>query len=152
MRTAIAAFLAAVAGGIGWMLTAGAPPMFAAVNLVAALLALAIAAVLYRKPSQKLELVVLWLAPVAMAASIAIGPDVDGVHRWIAIGPLRLHAAALFCGCDCHGRAGRASTRHERGAGPCLRDRPRLDLRVPLGPTDCLHGIRSSARLHRNQA
>lgn len=97
MRTAIAAFLAAVAGGIGWMLTAGAPPMFAAVNLVAALLALAIAAVLYRKPSQKLELVVLWLAPVAMAASIAIGPDVDGVHRWIAIGPLRLHAAALFC-------------------------------------------------------
>ena len=98
MRAAIAAYLAAVAGGIGWMLTAGAPSMFAAVNAVAAILALAIAAVLYRKPSQKLELVILWLAPIAMAASIVIGPDVDGVHRWIAIGPLRLHAAALETG------------------------------------------------------
>jgi hypothetical protein len=96
MRAAIAAYLAAVAGGIGWMLTAGAPPMFAAVNAVAACLALAIAAILYRKPSQKLELVALWLAPVAIAASIVLGPDIDGVHRWIAIGPLRLHAAALF--------------------------------------------------------
>ncbi|MEJ6011861.1 hypothetical protein [Novosphingobium aquae] len=96
MRAAIAAYLAAVAGGIVWMLTAGAPPMFAAVNALAACLALAIAAVLWRTPSQKLELVALWLAPLAIAASIVFGPDVDGVHRWIAIGPLRLHAAALF--------------------------------------------------------
>ncbi|WP_310530892.1 hypothetical protein [Novosphingobium sp.] len=78
------------------MLTTGAPPMFAIVNAVAALLALVIAAVLYRKPSRKAELAALCLAPVALAASIAIGPDIDGVHRWVAIGPLRLHAAALF--------------------------------------------------------
>ncbi|MFM6933325.1 MAG: hypothetical protein ACKOUT_13915 [Novosphingobium sp.] len=96
MRAAIAAYLAAVAGGIGWLLTAGAPSMFAAVNAVAALLALAIAAALCRWPSHKLELVALWLAPVAVAASLTIGPDVDGVHRWLAIGPVRLHAAALF--------------------------------------------------------
>ncbi len=96
MRAVIAAYLAAVAGGIGWMLVAGAPSMFAGVNAVAALLALAIAAVLWRRPSRRTELVALVLAPAAIAASIAFGPDVDGVHRWLAIGPLRLHAAALF--------------------------------------------------------
>lgn len=96
MRAVIAAHLVAVAAGIAWMVVSGAPSTYAVMNAAAAFLAVAIAGVLYRRPDKRQELVALWAAPTAMAASMAIGPDVDGVHRWLAIGPLRLHAAALF--------------------------------------------------------
>lgn len=41
---------------------------------------------------------VVWLAVVAAAAIVAtlIGPDLEGVHRWLAVGPVRLNASAAF--------------------------------------------------------
>lgn len=95
-RAATAAYLAAVAAGVLWMHLSGAPATYALVNAVAGLLGVVLALVLRGRRGSRLETVALWLAPVAMALSLAIGPEVDGVHRWIAAGPLRLHAAALF--------------------------------------------------------
>lgn len=39
--------------------------------------------------------IALWSAPVALAASF-LSPALDGVHRWIDIGPLHLNAAMVF--------------------------------------------------------
>lgn len=36
-----------------------------------------------------------WLAALLVAASLA-APGIDGVHRWISLGPLRLNASAVF--------------------------------------------------------
>lgn len=95
-RPAAAALVVAVVAGIVSMRLGGAPSSYVAVNAVALLLGLALAFVLARNAGHRFDLAALCLAPAAMALALAIGPDVEGVHRWLSAGPLRLHAAALF--------------------------------------------------------
>ncbi|MCW1402152.1 hypothetical protein OKA06_07355 [Novosphingobium sp. MW5] len=96
LRGVTAAYVAAVAAGIVWLWLAGAPQTYALVNGAATIVGLVAAVILRRVPARALELFGLVLAALAMAAAIMVGPGVDGVHRWLEIGPLRLHTAALF--------------------------------------------------------
>ena len=85
----------AVGSGIAWFLIGSAPVSYAAVNGTALLfmaVALAVPVIGHRRT---------WSALVPLAgaalllATFAIGPAIDGVHRWIAFGPVRLHAGMI---------------------------------------------------------
>jgi hypothetical protein len=46
-------------------------------------------------PPRTVALAALAVAPALALLALAAGPGIDGVHRWIGLGPLRLHAAML---------------------------------------------------------
>lgn len=93
---ACGALAAAVGCGIVSLALGGAPASYSAVN--AAALGLAALAVLV--PGQRHAAwpgtLVLLAAPVLLATTLLAGPEILGVHRWIAAGPLKLHAGMLL--------------------------------------------------------
>ena len=90
----IAAVVLTVIAGAAWLHRSSAPQSWVAVNLGALVVGLAAFVFLRSIDRQKAGLVVLVVAPAIALLALA-GPGVDGVHRWIALGPLRLHAAML---------------------------------------------------------
>lgn len=90
---AMAGLALAVLAGIAFMLSAGAPPRFALMNGAALLVALGLA-LLPPVPRRYLPLLVL-LGVSIMAATVVVGPSVEGVRRWLQVGPLTVHAAML---------------------------------------------------------
>jgi hypothetical protein len=90
----LSAFLSPVIAGIVFMASAGAPASFVLANAVAAC---GVAIAFWRLPPIGLRslLAVTVILPVLLACTFA-GPAVDNVHRWIALGPLKLHAAMLL--------------------------------------------------------
>lgn len=101
----------AVALGCWWMATHGAPRSFAAINAASALVALGLSLV---RPPRWAMLAALALAPSLAAIAILFGPAIDGVHRWIGVGDLRLHAVMLA------GPAFAVALARRRGALPAL--------------------------------
>lgn len=93
-RPAVALTLAVLVGLAGLRI-GGAPLSYLIVNAAALALALAFAFALRRIPSRTLIRASLVACPVLALAALLIGPEVDGVHRWLPLGPLRLHAAML---------------------------------------------------------
>ena len=81
--------------GLGWMAWAGAPRSYLAINAAALVLALASALWLRLPKGVPARLAMAGAALAAMALPLLIGPELDGVRRWIAFGPLRLHAGYL---------------------------------------------------------
>lgn len=82
---------AAVLVGLAGLLHLGAPLHLLIINASAAVVGMILAILLHRStwwPD--------WIAASALllvlAAPLLIGPEVDGVRRWLALGPLRLHA------------------------------------------------------------
>jgi len=73
----------------------GAPGLFIAVN--AGVLALAVLVILLaRRPRTAQLRQALALAPLAvLALPLLLGPEINGVARWLSLGPLALHTAAL---------------------------------------------------------
>lgn len=97
-RRRLLAFLlvaAAVGSGIVWFLTGGAPGSYAAVNGAALLFVAVALAVPDTRPGRWWSALVPYAGAALLLATVAIGPGVDGVHRWIAIGPVRLHAGVI---------------------------------------------------------
>lgn len=92
----VIAFALAVAAGIAGFQAGGAPSAYAKVNAGAAVLAIAIAAIMQRLPVSPASLIALCACPLIAAATLVISPDIDGVQRWLPLGPIRLHAAALL--------------------------------------------------------
>jgi hypothetical protein len=91
----LSAFLSPVIAGIVFMVFAGAPSSFVLANTVAAF---AVAIAFWCVPQISLQSSLLLVAvnlPVLLACTFA-GPAVDNVHRWIALGPLKLHVAMLL--------------------------------------------------------
>lgn len=91
----LSAFLSPVIAGIIFMVSTGAPASFVLAN-AAAFFGVAIA--FWRVPQinpQSSLLVVTALLPVLLACTFA-GPAIDDVHRWVALGPLKLHVAMLL--------------------------------------------------------
>lgn len=84
-----------VLAGLGWMASAGAPSGYLIMNTAALALALACACWLPMPQSKG--------AVTALAATLLgllwltalFGIEVDGAHRWIGLGPLRLHTGYL---------------------------------------------------------
>jgi cell division protein FtsW (lipid II flippase) len=92
---ALAAFLVPVASGILLMTLAGAPVHYIAVNASAAtLVCLAMVLVPRGEPGHGFLLTGAIICLMLLAASFA-GPQIDSVHRWIALGPIQLHAGLL---------------------------------------------------------
>ena len=93
--TAAAALALPVLAGIGWMGAGGAPLAWLAVNGAALVLALALALLL---PIPQDEARVTLLAALLVAALVATafaGTAVDGVRRWVSLGPVTLHVGYL---------------------------------------------------------
>ncbi|HEX4847238.1 MAG TPA: hypothetical protein VFV30_03775, partial [Novosphingobium sp.] len=86
----------AVGAGLAAFWLGGAPAAYLPVN--AAALALAAAAFLIpgERASPVLRTLILIAAPLLIGATFLIGPEVLGVHRWIALGPLLLHPGSLL--------------------------------------------------------
>ena len=83
----------AVLAGIAFMVMAGAPSRFAAMNGAALVLALGIALL---PPLPRRYVPVFALLSIGfMVATLVVGPSVEGVHRWLQVGPLTIHAGML---------------------------------------------------------
>lgn len=92
---ALAAFLVPVASGLLFMALTGAPVHYIAVNIGAAILVcLALALAPNGQPGDRLLLAGAIICLMLLAASFA-GPQIDNVQRWIALGPIQLHAGQL---------------------------------------------------------
>lgn len=90
-----AALALPVLAGITWMSAGGAPLAWLALNGAALVLALALAVLL---PIPQDEARVTLLAAMLVAALIATsfaGTAVDGVRRWVSLGPVTLHVGYL---------------------------------------------------------
>ncbi|MFM5929868.1 MAG: hypothetical protein ACKOPQ_03060 [Novosphingobium sp.] len=92
---AVAALAFAVGAGIAGFLIGQAPGTYSALNAAA----LAVAALLIVLASGAMrkgaETAVILAALALLAASLIFGPDVQGVHRWLAAGPLVVHVGML---------------------------------------------------------
>lgn len=84
-----------VAVGIAAMIGGGAPSHFVAINGVALVIAIGLAAALWWWPRGSSDNWIMPLALIALVATLVIGPDIDGVRRWLAVGPLTLHIGML---------------------------------------------------------
>lgn len=94
----LAAFaILAIAVGIGatGLAIAGAPHSYGIVNGAALLFAL-IAVSAPPLESRAFPLWVLIIGATLLVATLIIGPNVDGVRRWIAVGPITLHVGMLM--------------------------------------------------------
>ncbi len=88
----------AVFVGIAFMLSHGAPIAGVATNLVSLCLGLAVAWVGNRlTPRPSFALPVIVALALALLATAFFGNEIDGVRRWIAIGPVAIHVAMLTC-------------------------------------------------------
>lgn len=87
----------AVGVGAVVMGLAGVPPVVWGQNVAAVVLGVVMVFVVMRRPQIRRGPAV-WatLVMVALLAATLLTPGVDGVHRWLPIGPVRLHAAALL--------------------------------------------------------
>ncbi len=75
----------------------GNPTGVFATNAVAAVLGLGVAVLLGRITRTRLQQIAVPLATgaVLLTAATLLAPGLDGVHRWLQLGPLRLHASTL---------------------------------------------------------
>lgn len=89
------ASLAAVALGIVICAASGVPIGLALRNLAAWAIGAALAAVIAFKGRRNLLPVFLWLLPAALLAGF-LSPGLQGVHRWLALGPIQANIAMLL--------------------------------------------------------
>jgi hypothetical protein len=83
----------AVFAGVAFMLFAGAPAHFPSTNGGALLVALA--AILWTEPPERARLGIAFAAAALLWAPLLLTGDIDGVRRWIGVGPVRLHSGML---------------------------------------------------------
>ncbi|WP_426730496.1 hypothetical protein [Myxococcus faecalis] len=69
-----------------------------AINGVAALLGAAVALIVVRRPSTALLRAAVPVAVIAtlLTAATLLFPGLDGIRRWLALGPIRLHASSVL--------------------------------------------------------
>lgn len=92
---ALFAMAAPVLAGIAWMGWAGSPESYRVVN-AAALAAVTVWLVFARSPATTLQWRLLAIAALfAMCLPFLTGPGINGVTRWIALGPVGLNSGAL---------------------------------------------------------
>lgn len=92
----VAALVVAAASGMLFFLIGGAPRAYAAVNGLALLSGLVVVAIPMRRMNGRAAAWAAGLGVTGIAATLVSGFDLEGVRRWLPIGPVRLHAAMLF--------------------------------------------------------
>jgi len=92
----MAALVAATASGMLFFRIGGAPGAYAVLNGLTLVLALVIVAIPINRISDRTAARSVALCVAAIAATLVSGFDLEGVRRWLPIGPVRLHAAMLL--------------------------------------------------------
>lgn len=95
LRSSLAALVLPVLSGIAWMAWAGAPTGWLAINAGALLTALACALLLPMPPKQSGQLILAGTLVALVVLTALAGVELDGIRRWIALGPVRLHIGYL---------------------------------------------------------
>jgi hypothetical protein len=94
---AASALTIAVASGVLFFRLGGAPTSYAILNIVSLALALAMMfAVPAGRGGDRAAAWIVGLCLVGIGVTLVSGLDLDGVRRWLPLGPVRLHAALLF--------------------------------------------------------
>jgi hypothetical protein len=87
---------AAVLAGIAYMLLGGAPAHYPAIN--AGAFGMGIALLIWVRPptNDGRATRIAFTAALMLFLPLIMGPDLDGIRRWIGLGPVQLHAAMLL--------------------------------------------------------
>ena len=88
---------AGVAAGTIWMILRGASPVMPATNVLAAVIGIGGAIFLTRamRAGERTTSAIAVVACIAIVAPLLFGPRVEGVARWLALGPVRLQPAMI---------------------------------------------------------
>jgi hypothetical protein len=92
---ALAAVAAAIGAGMAGFALGGAPSNYLAINGGALGLLVALLLAPGQARSAALIPAVTFAAIALLFAALVLGPDLQGVRRWIMLGPVRLHAGML---------------------------------------------------------
>lgn len=87
--------LAAVLAGLAVCSASGVPLTLGLRNVAAWAIGAVAAAIIALKVRRSALPVFLWLLPVGLMASF-LGPGLEGVHRWLALGPVQANVAMLL--------------------------------------------------------
>jgi hypothetical protein len=82
--------------GLALLAGAGAPSGWLAVQAGAAVLAMALLLPPVRRFLPRMAPALLVVAPLALLATLLLDAGLDGVHRWLSLGPVRLHMGMLL--------------------------------------------------------
>lgn len=96
LRRAALALALPILAGMAWMAWVAAPPAYLLINGAALLIGLLIIALGPMPRSMAGQGALALIALALLFYTSLFGADVDGVRRWFAIGPLRLHAGYLL--------------------------------------------------------
>ena len=96
-RLAALCAAAGIAAGIVWLILRGASPVMPAINLLAAAIGVTAVIPLARAMQARVQTldVIAVLSCVAIAAPLLFGPRVEGIARWVELGPVRLEPAMI---------------------------------------------------------
>jgi cell division protein FtsW (lipid II flippase) len=92
----IIGFGAAVLAGIAFMLLGGAPAHYPAINAAAFATGVVLLLLLSPAITNRAVTIIVFAASLALFLPLIIGPDLEGIHRWIALGPVQLHAGMFL--------------------------------------------------------
>lgn len=92
---ALLAPLPAIGVGVGIARTQGVPAITYVPNVVAVALGLLVVLAMRHLQRERLLRFLPFVAAVLIGATL-FGSDLDGVHRWVSLGPLRLHLSSLL--------------------------------------------------------
>ncbi|QJB69564.1 hypothetical protein [Parasphingorhabdus halotolerans] len=82
--------------GCIYMVLADAPTIYVLVNGSALVGAIAIALLLKRPTSERSAATLTGLGVLLLGGTLFSSPEIDGVHRWIGLGPIRLHIGVVI--------------------------------------------------------
>lgn len=82
--------------GIGFLATSGAPSHYAPINLMALVIAAGWIVFATAPTTRRGRRVLLAIVLLLLFAPLATGPEVNGVARWLPLGPVILNAGALL--------------------------------------------------------
>lgn len=85
-----------VLAGIGWMAVADAPVRLVVVNAAALVIAILLGVFGLRLRDERVRTALSAIFVALLFLPLVTGPHLDGVSRWIALGPLNLHSGMLF--------------------------------------------------------
>lgn len=92
----MAALVLPVAAGLAWLAVSGAPMAWLAVNGGALLLALLLAVLLPIPQDERRAALLAASLVAALFATAIAGTSIDGVRRWVSLGPVSLHVGYLL--------------------------------------------------------
>lgn len=85
-----------VIAGVGFMALMGAPGYYLAINIAALAVGLIAISAVWSLQNMRVTAGIVTVIILLLFLPLLIGPDVDGVQRWIRVGPVNLHTGMLL--------------------------------------------------------